>query len=272
MTYSDILQESLDKGSASLAYRNYQEVREKVLRMLDHPAYRNEAISDYWQEELAGYAYMFDASPLIINALREQCYHITGLKPRSNVGDGPAFIQSKIFDQQCEEGDAGKTGIIGIATGSIQSDILALLRDLEQIIDDIDEVTFLFKFHPLLSIDVMEEKLRALAQGKALRYRIFKGTNIEFFRRTDIVILNQGSMAIEAACLGEKAISYVPLHKVPLSYFDNTGFTRTAWDADSLRSAVLDLMQNTQPWIAHPHFSDYYNRIDDALLAAFESK
>jgi putative sugar O-methyltransferase len=36
--------------------------------------------SDYWEEELAGFDYMLDASPLIIRKLRHHCYHITGLR------------------------------------------------------------------------------------------------------------------------------------------------------------------------------------------------
>ena len=34
----------------------------------------------YWQEELAGFEYMLDASPLIIEKLRHHTYHATGLK------------------------------------------------------------------------------------------------------------------------------------------------------------------------------------------------
>lgn len=37
------------------------------------------AASDYWQQELAGLAYMLDASPLIIDTIRHHSYHLTGL-------------------------------------------------------------------------------------------------------------------------------------------------------------------------------------------------
>ncbi len=36
--------------------------------------------SSYWQEELAGFEYLFDASPLIIKKLRHHAYHITGAR------------------------------------------------------------------------------------------------------------------------------------------------------------------------------------------------
>ncbi len=46
--------------------------------MLEHakPEY---AASDYWQQELAGFAYMLDASPLIVDTIRHHSYHLTGL-------------------------------------------------------------------------------------------------------------------------------------------------------------------------------------------------
>jgi hypothetical protein len=59
-------------------YLNYLYVRERVLKMMAH----NEKYtpSQYWQEELFNFDYMFDASPLIIKKFRHHCYHITGLK------------------------------------------------------------------------------------------------------------------------------------------------------------------------------------------------
>jgi putative sugar O-methyltransferase len=38
------------------------------------------APSDYWRAELAGFDYLLDASPLIVEKLREHCYHLTGLR------------------------------------------------------------------------------------------------------------------------------------------------------------------------------------------------
>ena len=36
--------------------------------------------SAYWQQEVEGFDYMFDASPLVIAKLREHEYHLTGLR------------------------------------------------------------------------------------------------------------------------------------------------------------------------------------------------
>jgi putative sugar O-methyltransferase len=47
--------------------------------MLDREGNEQKQPSRYWQEEIEGFAYMLDASPLIIERLREHCYHLTGL-------------------------------------------------------------------------------------------------------------------------------------------------------------------------------------------------
>ena len=39
------------------------------------------SLSDYWAEEILGFEYIFEASPLIINNLRHHCYHLTGEFP-----------------------------------------------------------------------------------------------------------------------------------------------------------------------------------------------
>lgn len=71
-------QTDLNQLKNSEEYQNYLFVREHVLEMI---ARNNEyAPSQYWQEELSNFDYMFDASPLIIKKLRHHCYHITGLK------------------------------------------------------------------------------------------------------------------------------------------------------------------------------------------------
>jgi hypothetical protein len=65
------------------AFRTYQYVRERVLRMKELEARRSSGIyepSDYWREDLANFDYMLDASPLIIEKLRHHCYHITGIR------------------------------------------------------------------------------------------------------------------------------------------------------------------------------------------------
>ena len=60
------------------AYENYLEVREAVLKMIGNCP-EEARPSKYWQEEIAGFDHMFDASPLIIEKLRRHSYHLTGL-------------------------------------------------------------------------------------------------------------------------------------------------------------------------------------------------
>jgi len=65
-------------AKGSLAYQNYLDVREAVWRMIENCP-REAAPSKYWQEEISGFDYMFDASPLIMQKLRHHSYHLTGL-------------------------------------------------------------------------------------------------------------------------------------------------------------------------------------------------
>jgi hypothetical protein len=75
------LRSRIDALSTGSAYRNYLTVRDRVLEMLDRsPASGIDRPSGYWREELAGFEYMLDASPLIIDKLRHHTYHLTGLK------------------------------------------------------------------------------------------------------------------------------------------------------------------------------------------------
>lgn len=62
-------------------YQNYLKVRRNVMETMARASGATTAPSRYWQEELAGFEYMLDASPLIIEKLREHCYHLTGIKP-----------------------------------------------------------------------------------------------------------------------------------------------------------------------------------------------
>ena len=59
-------------------FGNYLAVRDKVLKLIQKN--RLEDPSSYWLEELAGFDYMLDATPLIVRKLREHCHHITGLR------------------------------------------------------------------------------------------------------------------------------------------------------------------------------------------------
>lgn len=75
-------QSALEKRIAALraqdAYRNYLTARAAVFAMMGHQP-TMAAPSGYWAEELAGFEYILDASPLIIEKLRQHTYHITGL-------------------------------------------------------------------------------------------------------------------------------------------------------------------------------------------------
>jgi putative sugar O-methyltransferase len=79
-TASDKLVNLIKLAGNEDAYQNYLKVREWVLVCIEDKK-SDKDISLYWNEEISGFDYMFDASPLIIKKLREHCYHITGLKP-----------------------------------------------------------------------------------------------------------------------------------------------------------------------------------------------
>ncbi len=91
----------LEQLEGSPAFKNYLQVRERVLFMLDEAASRNDRPSDYWKEELAGFEYMLDASPLIIEKLREHCFHLTGL--RSGDYRGHHSSQAGIYRKKWEK-------------------------------------------------------------------------------------------------------------------------------------------------------------------------
>jgi putative sugar O-methyltransferase len=77
-TAANILRDSIEKARSSPAFRHYEHVRDLVLRMMDEAA--GYQPSSYWQQEIAGFDYMFDASPLVVAKLREHEYHLTGLR------------------------------------------------------------------------------------------------------------------------------------------------------------------------------------------------
>jgi putative sugar O-methyltransferase len=79
----DDLPTELERLSSTLEYRAYERARENVLRLraLDRDRRGGTAApSSYWEEELANFEYLFDASPLLIKRLRHHSYHVTGLK------------------------------------------------------------------------------------------------------------------------------------------------------------------------------------------------
>jgi len=79
--FSDNLRESISRNRRTDLFQYYLLVKDRILAMIDEMETYNDAMpSSYWQEELAGFDYIFDASPLIIAKLREHCHHITGIK------------------------------------------------------------------------------------------------------------------------------------------------------------------------------------------------
>ena len=79
----EALRSRLQKVRTDVAYCNYEMVREHVLRMKDLEHERASDLSGpsaYWREELRSFEYMLDASPLIIEKLRQHTFHITGLR------------------------------------------------------------------------------------------------------------------------------------------------------------------------------------------------
>ena len=60
-------------------FKRYCLTGNKILDLIKNQSGNaNDIASNYWLEELADLI-MFDASPLIIEKLREHCYHLTGI-------------------------------------------------------------------------------------------------------------------------------------------------------------------------------------------------
>ena len=72
----------LGKAAKRPSYLAYLEIREVIYRMMDtwRRVDPNAGPSRYWREEIEGFLYLFDASPLMIEKLRHECYHITGIR------------------------------------------------------------------------------------------------------------------------------------------------------------------------------------------------
>lgn len=83
LSRADRLNQRLNALRESTSYRNYLQVRDRVLQMMDRyppvPGGAGEP-SGYWCEELAAFEYMLDASPLVIESLRHHTHHVTGLR------------------------------------------------------------------------------------------------------------------------------------------------------------------------------------------------
>jgi len=76
--------------------------REQVVAMKEREAAASgEALrpSDYWREELAGFEYMLDASPLVVEKLRHHTYHLTGLRTydyRTHAAKARQMVEDKL--------------------------------------------------------------------------------------------------------------------------------------------------------------------------------
>jgi len=81
VTAEEELRQRIETLSGAAPYRSYVAVRRRVLALQDAArAAADASPSAYWREELSGFDYMLDASPLIIEKLRQHCYHVTGLR------------------------------------------------------------------------------------------------------------------------------------------------------------------------------------------------
>lgn len=78
MRYSQHLKKTISQLASQKAFNNYLEIKKNILEMIDISS-NKQLPSIYWQQELQGFEYMFDASPLIIQKLRHHCYHLTGI-------------------------------------------------------------------------------------------------------------------------------------------------------------------------------------------------
>ena len=102
---ADALAARLDALRASAPWGHYVAAREHVLAMLDAQRSAADAPSAYWREELSGFEYLLDASPLVVERLRHHSYHVTGLKPYDyRTGKDAALFEEK-FRVLCELGD-----------------------------------------------------------------------------------------------------------------------------------------------------------------------
>ena len=73
------LHQKVDQLRSSPSFIAYQKVLPVVSRYLSSSFDPTSQASSYWFEEIAGFEYLFDASPLIVDKLKEHSYHLTGI-------------------------------------------------------------------------------------------------------------------------------------------------------------------------------------------------
>ena len=102
MISAESIQECVERLRLTRGFRAYHEARERVLRMIAvgaEAADESARPSAYWTEEMAGFDYMLDASPLVVAKLRQHTHHITGLRPyeyRSNRDEAQRLFAEKL--------------------------------------------------------------------------------------------------------------------------------------------------------------------------------
>src|SRR5664279_321942 len=76
---ADLVQR-IDAYKKNDIFQYYLLARDRVLEMIEESQGRDEETSLYWLDELKGFDYILDASPLVIQKLREHCFHLTGIR------------------------------------------------------------------------------------------------------------------------------------------------------------------------------------------------
>lgn len=79
MTTQIDLKLRVEQVRQSPMFASYQSIRDRIMLMVQDMMQQGAVPSYYWSQEVAGFEYLFDASPLILERFREHCYHITGI-------------------------------------------------------------------------------------------------------------------------------------------------------------------------------------------------
>lgn len=98
----------IEKARHSEMYASYLATRNRILAMVEDMMKEGAAPSQYWSQEVAGFEYLFDASPLILERFREHCYHITGIHSypyrqhhgNKNGSHAQRYIELKAIDKR----------------------------------------------------------------------------------------------------------------------------------------------------------------------------
>jgi putative sugar O-methyltransferase len=82
VTEQETLQNYKDQTKCHESYEKYKYVLTQVNDVLKSVRRNSKLVqpSEYWLEELAGFDYMFEAGPLLIEKLRQHTFHITGVR------------------------------------------------------------------------------------------------------------------------------------------------------------------------------------------------